>query len=97
MIPVKRLEIVVDAPHGPRITELLMRHGLGGWSVVPNVTGRGERGPQYGDELTGVSSNHLIVTTCPPDALEPLLADLRTLLERSGGMCLISDAQWLRH
>lgn len=97
MTEVKRLEIVVDAPHGPRIIELLVRHGIKGWTVIPNVTGSGDRGLQFGDELTGVSSNQLIVTTCPPDALETLLPDLRRLLMRSGGTCLVSDAVWLRH
>jgi len=97
VIPVKRLEIVIDAPHSARITEVLQRHGLTGWSVLRNVTGSGERGRQLGDELTGVSSNHLILTTCSPEALGPLIEDLRELLVRAGGMCLVSDASWLRH
>ena len=97
MTEVKRLEIVVDAPHGPRIVELLTRHRIKGWTVIPNVTGSGDRGLQYGDELTGVSSNQLIVTTCPPESLDALLADLRRLLARSGGTCLVSDAVWLHH
>jgi PII-like signaling protein len=97
MIPVKRLEIVVDAPHSRRITEILVRHGLTGWSLLRGVTGSGERGRQHGDEITGVSSNHLIVTTCPPDRLDSLLDDLRGGLSRYGGMCLVSDAHWLRH
>jgi hypothetical protein len=97
MIPVKRLEIVVDAPHGSQVTDVLARHGLGGWSIVRNVTGSGERGSQLDDELTGVSSNLLIVSTCPPETLAPLMEDLRTVLRRSGGMCLVSDAHWLRH
>ena len=97
MIPVKRLEIVVDATQAQRVTELLERHGLTGWSLVRNVTGAGERGRQFGDEVTGVCSNALIVTTCPPAQLPELLEVLRSLLVRSGGMCLVSDAHWLRH
>lgn len=97
MIPVKRLEIVVDAPHGGRITELLASHGLMGWTLIRGATGAGDRGLQHGDEITGVSSNHLIITTCPPDKLPVLLEDLRVLLSRYGGMCLVSDSQWLRH
>jgi PII-like signaling protein len=97
MIPVKRLEIVVDAPHGDDVTDLLTRHGLTGWTVVRGAAGAGERGRQLGDEITGVSSNHLIVTTCPQESLDALIEDLRTLLVRFGGMCLVSDALWLRH
>jgi hypothetical protein len=96
MIPVKRLEIVVDAPHSGHVITVLGRHGLTGWSVVQNVTGAGERGNQYGDDLTGVSSNHMIVTTCAEGELPALAGDLRVLLDRIGGICLVSDAHWLR-
>lgn len=97
MIAIKRLELVVDAPHATQVLEVLQRHGLTGWSILRGVTGAGERGRQHGDDLTGVSSNHLILTTCAPEKLAPLLEDLRVVLARAGGMCLVSDAQWLRH
>lgn len=97
MIPVKRLEIVVDAPHSERVTELLARNGLTGWTVVRGVSGSGERGLQLGDGITGISSNHLIVTTCSGEGLQDLAEELRALLSRVGGMCLVSDALWLRH
>ena len=97
MIPVKRLEIVIDAPHSTRVTELLSRLGLRGWTLLRGAAGAGERGRQFDDELTGVSSNHLILTTCPPDRLESLLEELRPLLVQCGGICLVSDAHWLLH
>jgi hypothetical protein len=96
MTPVKRLEIVVDVPHSVHVTDVLARHGLTGWSIVRNVTGAGERGHQFGDDLTGVSSNHMIVTTCAEGELPSLAEDLRRLLDRIGGICLVSDAHWLR-
>ena len=97
MIPVKRLEIVIDAPYSERVTHLLERHGLQGWTLLRGATGSGERGARLGDEITGVSNNHLIVTTCPPERLDELLEALRGLLQRFGGMCLVGDALWLRH
>lgn len=97
MIPVKRLEIVVDARNSERVTEVLARAGLTGWTLVRNATGAGERGQRHGDGITGVSSNHVIVTTCPPDELDALMEEIRPLLTTYGGMCLVSDAQWLRH
>ena len=97
MIDVKRLEIVVDAPHSEQVTKVLEAHGLTGWTIVRGAMGKGERGHQLGDELTGVSSNHVIVTTCEPAHLDGLVEELRTLLTRCGGMCLVSDARWLLH
>lgn len=97
MIEVKRLEIVIDAPYGEQVTRLLKRHGVSGWTLLRGAIGAGDRGLREADELSGISNNHLILTTCPPDRLEPLLEDLRVLLARHGGMCLISDAHWLQH
>ena len=97
MIPVKRLEIVIDAPYSERVTRLLERHQVAGWTLVRGASGSGERGERLGDEITGISNNNVIVSTCPPDRLEALMTDLRVVLERYGGMCLVSDALWLRH
>ncbi len=97
MIAVKRLEIVVDAPTSARVIELLERNGLEGWTLVRGASGSGERGARRGDDITGVADNHIILTTCAPDRLEQVVADLRPVLVRSGGMCLVSDAAWLRH
>jgi PII-like signaling protein len=97
MKPVHRIEIVIDAPHSARVIELLARHGLRGYSLIRGVSGSGERGAQFGDELTGVSSNHYILTTCPPDKLDAVTDALRPVLRQVGGICLVSEANWLVH
>ena len=95
MKAVHRIEIVVDAPHSDRALRILAENGLQGWSVIRSVRGSGQRGAQYGDDITGVSNNHYILTTCRPEKLDALAKALRPLLRRVGGICLISDAQWL--
>jgi hypothetical protein len=97
MTSVHRLEIVVDAPHSARVIELLAAHGVRSYTLIRGVAGSGERGPQLGDDLAGVSNNHYLLTTCPPELLEAVTEALRPLLARIGGMCLISDARWLLH
>ena len=97
MTPVKRLEIVVDAPYSEKVVRLIERHQLEGWTLLRGASGSGERGTQLGDEITGISNNNLIVTTCTPEKLDEVLEDLRGVLARYGGMCLVSDAQWLSH
>ncbi|MDJ0521951.1 MAG: DUF190 domain-containing protein [Planctomycetota bacterium] len=97
MKPVKRLEIVIDAPYSERITGLLEEHDVEGWTLMRGAAGHGERGDRFGDEITGVSNNHVIISTCAPERLDDLLADLRRLLEQYGGVCLVSDAGFLRH
>jgi len=97
VIAVKRIEIVVGASYSRRVTDLLDEHGVDGWTLVRNASGAGQRGQQLGDEPTGVSSNHWILAACPAERLDDLVEPLRAALRRYGGVCLVSDAQWLLH
>jgi PII-like signaling protein len=92
-----RLEIVVDAVHSAQVIDILVGSGLKGYTLIRGVSGAGERGRQHGDDITGVSSNNYILTTCNPEALDALTNVLRPLLKRVGGICLVSDARWLGH
>ena len=97
MTEVKRIDIIVDHMHTSRVVRVLDDVGVEGYSVVPNVRGRGERGMQYADGVSESASNDLIITTVTPDSIEALESELRPLLKRFGGTCLVSDARWLEH
>lgn len=97
MIQIKRIEIVVDASNSERVTDLLEDFGLTGWTLLRGATGFGERGHQRGDGITDDSTNNLVISTCPPEQIDDLVARLKPLLSKFGGMCLVSDAQWLPH
>jgi hypothetical protein len=95
--PVQRVEIVIDALHARAVLEVLERHSLSGWTQLRVEAGAGDRGERRDDELSGISTNSLLITTCAPEALEALAEDLRPLLRRYGGVCLVSEARWLLH
>ncbi|MCU0256807.1 MAG: hypothetical protein MUF60_08675 [Vicinamibacterales bacterium] len=97
MKPVKRLEIIVNALQVEAVAGLLERHGVTHHSVIRDVTGRGDRGRQTGDELTGAFSNAYVLTACAPEKVDALLEDLRGFLRRAGGVALVSDAMWVKH
>lgn len=97
MQAVKRIEIITDAREMRAVRATLERLGLTGYSIVREVIGQGDRGAQSGDDLSGVSSNSLLLTTCAPEQLTELVASIRPLLRERGGICLISDAQWVVH
>jgi len=97
MTPVKRIEIVVTSLAVPRITEALGRAGLTAWTVVRDVAGVGDRGVRAGDELTDVDRNGLVVAACQPEQLARVVDEVRPLLKRFGGICLVSDASWVLH
>lgn len=94
----KRIEIVIEKSMVPGLTALIKHHGLDGYTLVPDVRGSGDRGMRRADELSGESSNCLVLIACDDQALvDALLEGVRPLLVRAGGICLVSDAQWLRH
>lgn len=97
MRPVKRLEIVVDAAHAPRILEALRQVGARGYTVLRDAAGAGERGEREGDELGAAAGNHMIVCAVAPGVAGPAVEAIRPLLRRWGGMCLVSDAEWVLH
>lgn len=97
MKKVERIEVVVDALHAPKVIEVFRRHGLTGWSQIGEVAGFGQRGALESDGITRVKGNRLLITTCDPERLDALAEDLRPLLIRHGGACLVSPASWLKH
>ncbi|MFK7732735.1 MAG: hypothetical protein AB8B48_14040 [Pseudomonadales bacterium] len=98
MKPCKRIEIVIEHPLAPRLSKLLVKLGAPGYTMIDGASGRGDRGTRRADEITGISSNSVFIIACDDDALiEAIIEGIRPILSTSGGICLVSDAQWLRH
>jgi nitrogen regulatory protein PII len=97
MKPVLRVEIVIESAFTPRVLEALSAVGLSDHTLIREVQGRGDRGERRGEELTDRDRNCLILVACEPDREAALTGALRPLLARYGGMCLVSEARWLRH
>lgn len=98
MKPCKRIEIVIETPLVPSLTAVLQELDVPGYTVIPEVRGSGDRGVRRADELSGESSNCVVLIACDdPAIVGRLLEAVRVLIRRSGGICLVSDAQWLRH
>ena len=94
---VKRIEIITNALEMREVCNALEAQGVTGYSVMHDVTGRGERGVQGGDELSDAFKNSYLLTTCPPEQVSQIVEAIRPLLHKSGGVCLVSDAQWVIH
>ena len=97
MKPTRKIEIVIDRAQASAVVAVLERHGISGWTRLRVDAGSGARGEHRDDGLSGATSRSLILTTCRPELLEPLVEDLRPILKRYGGVCLVSEAQWLIH
>jgi len=97
MIAVKRLEIVIGAAHTPELVRVIKQAGAPGYTLVRDVQGSGDRGDRSGDELSNVYRNCYLVTAVSEPIAEQLTEAVRPLLERYGGVCLMSDAMLLKH
>lgn len=97
MKPCKRIEIVIEQTLARRLAERLDELGAPGYTVIHGVSGRGDRGLRQADEVTGTFTNSLFLIACPADVAETVVEGVRPLLTRAGGICLVTDAQWLRH
>lgn len=97
MRPVKRIEIVIDSLELRKLLKSLEQTGISGYTVIQDATGMGDRGPRAGDQLSDVLKNSYVITACAEEQLQPLIDAIRPLLKRFGGICLVSDAQWIVH
>jgi nitrogen regulatory protein PII len=97
MKTVKRIEIITNALEVRTLLSALKKCGVSGYTVIRPVTGSGDRGDQLGDELTGVSNNVYVLTLAEPEDAAQIIEPIRKILKRHGGICLVSDAEWVRH
>jgi len=94
----KRIEIVIEEALTRRLAQLLETLGAPGFTLIPRASGQGDRGIRRGDDPTGTMTNAVFIIAVDDEALvERIIEGVRPLLARSGGICLVSDAAWLRH
>lgn len=97
MRDVKRIEIVVEAPQEDAIRRLIDAAGIDGFTLMHAVAGRGQRGDRTSDGLSNAFQNVVFLIAAPADQTARFVEEVRPILERTGGICLVSDARWLKH
>lgn len=97
MTPMKRLEFVIDALELSAVCAVLEQAGVSGYTVVREVTGKGERGDRGGDDLTGALKNGYIFCACNDAQARAVAESIRPILRSLGGICLITDCLWVEH
>ena len=97
MTPVKRVEIVTASVEIDHVVRVLDRLGVSGYTLVRDVEGSGGRGRSSDGALTGGLTNSYVFTACEPDEAAAIVEAIRPILERFGGVALVSDALWVRH
>ena len=92
LVPMKRVEIIIQGEYLHLVEHLLVKAHVSGFTIVPNVSGRGHHGLHEGHLLfNDMHTLDMLFTVVPEDRVEPILAGLGTLFERHSGVVFVSD------
>ena len=94
-IAMKRLEIVIGIEQLEELMTLLGKNGVRGYTVIKNAGGCGPRGARNPDDVLYEQENVVVVLACKEDQAQIVVGQLRPIMKRLGGMCLISDCLWV--
>ena len=93
----KKLEIIIPKLESKRLISLLQRNGIKGYSYWGGVRGSGDRGLQDGEGLSDTFVNAYFVIACSETDFHQIKEKLRFFLKEAGGVCMVSDVDWLIH
>jgi hypothetical protein len=64
--------------------------------VIQNAGGSGDRGYRRADDVTDTDENCVFIIAVEDErVVQGIIERVRPVLRRCGGMCLVSDAQWV--
>ena len=95
LIAMKRIEIVIDEESLQELIDLCQEAEIRGYTVIKKAGGLGSRGERDPEDYPLEEENAVMVIACGEDQAEKLIMLLRPRLKDLGGMCLVSDCQWV--
>ncbi len=93
MNPAKKIEIIANFLELGRILEGLDRSGVSGYTVLRNAIGRGAHG-NASEDVT-MLGNVYIIAVCSVEQVSQVEGAIAPILQKFGGICFVSDVQWL--
>jgi nitrogen regulatory protein PII len=91
---VKRIEIIVCSLEVNSVLKILKKNSVEHYTLINNVSGNGEHG-YTGDN--SIDNSYLIIILKDLALAEQLANAIKPLLEKLGGIFIVSDAQWIAH
>lgn len=92
----KKIEIVVEAARVRAIIEMIDNAGARGYTVVPDVSGKGKRGVRDEAHLSDVFRNMLIIVIATEEIATRIVEASQSLLENYAGIVVVSDVEVVR-
>ncbi|MCB9080776.1 MAG: transcriptional regulator [Lewinellaceae bacterium] len=93
----KKVEIIINKLESRQVLLLLKRQNIRGFTFWDGVKGQGDRGQQDGHGLSETFMNTYFVIACTEEEFARIKEKLRNLLREVGGVCMVSDVEWLLH
>ena len=95
LLSMKRIEIVVSEESLRELLDLFREAKVRGYTVIKRAGGLGSRGERNPDDYVFEEENAVMVLACEESQAERIVNMLLPKLREFGGMCLISDCQWV--
>lgn len=93
--PMKRIEIVINEESLDTLIELFRHANVRGYTVIKRAGGLGSTGERDPDDYVFEQPNAVMVIACEENQAEKIIMTLHPKLKDFGGMCLMSDCQWI--
>ena len=91
----KRIEIVINEESLDDVLTLFRDANVRGYTVIKKAGGLGSTGERDPDDYILEQPNVVMVLACDENQAEKVVTTLHPKLNDFGGMCLISDCQWV--
>jgi PII-like signaling protein len=92
----KRVELIVEASCVPRLVEMIEAAGAKGYTVLHEVSGKGNRGVRNDSHLTDVFRNMMIIVIAAEPIALQIISRSQRLLEDYAGIVTVSDVEVIR-
>lgn len=94
--PRKRIEFIVEKAIAPTIIELIEHHGASGYTIIPDVTGKGRHGRRGGADVLSVYAMEMIIAIVRDDAAAAIVEAAQALLADYTAIVTVSDVGVVR-
>lgn len=97
MQDIKKVEIIIDTFHIQDALNILEQVKVSGYTVIQNTSGKGDRGISCSDLDCDFTSSYIMTVCTNEKQLNTLIELIKPLLQKVGGVCLLTDAKWVIH
>jgi nitrogen regulatory protein P-II 1 len=95
LIAMKRIEIVIEEEALGDLLGLCRSVDVRGYTFIKHAGGLGSRGERLPDDYALGEKNAVVILACEEKQAERIVTALRPKLKDFGGMCLVSDCEWV--